>query len=462
MNLTPLDGWIGEKIGAPGSRLERPALESYQLMRLNETLQHVTRHSVFYRKHLAGCPSRLESLDEITGLPFTTADDLRRVGLEMVCVSQAEIDRVVTLDTSGTTGNPKRLYFTRQDQELTIDFFHRGMTTFTRPGDRVMILLPFERPGSVGDLLARGLHRLGATPVLYGPVRDPLDALMVIKREKITGIVGAPTHVLALARFFGLEAKTGAWTPKQVLLSTDHAPAVIMTAIQEAWGCAVYDHYGMTEMGLGVGVECQARSGYHLREADLYAEIIDPVSDVPVMDGQPGEVVFTTLTRRGMPLIRYRSGDEGCYRVGPCACGTVLKTMERLHRRYSGVVSLNARRPGAGLTVADPVEGDLVMADLDEALFSRPAVLNFCAALTGDAVQTCLHLNMTLMPGASVDWPVQVEEALENIPAVQAARRDRRLEVQIEGQEYPGLWTGSLAKRQIFNRRSGLHAANLE
>ena len=77
------------------------------------------------------------------------------------------------------------MYFTREDQELTIDFFQHGMSTFTGPGDRVMILLPHERPGSVGDLLAIGLGRLGAIPVRYGPVRNPQDALSKMQAEKI-------------------------------------------------------------------------------------------------------------------------------------------------------------------------------------------------------------------------------------------------------------------------------------
>ena len=277
MNLTPLEPWIDHKI-------DHTDLEAYQLRKLNETLRLVKEKSRFYRQQPIDLPSDLGHLSDLTRWPFTTADDLRANPLAFVTVSQDEIHRVVTLDdanfplttltTSGTTGQPKRLYFTRDDQELTIDFFRVGMSTFTAPGDRVLILLPGETPGSVGDLLALGLQRLGAVPIKHGPVRDAAATLGVMRREKINVMVGVPTHVLALARH---PAKSPLKL-KSVLLSTDHVPNAIKHAIEAAFGCTVYNHYGMTEMGLGGGVECEARRGYHLREADLLFEIVDPVT----------------------------------------------------------------------------------------------------------------------------------------------------------------------------------------
>ena len=82
----------------------------------------------------------------------------------------------------------------------------------------------------------------------------------------------------------------------------------MVKTLRTVWGGDVYNHYGTTEMGLGGGVECAAHRGYHLREADLYFEIVDPLTGEHVEDGEFGEVVFTTLTREGMPLIRYRMG----------------------------------------------------------------------------------------------------------------------------------------------------------
>lgn len=444
---TPLEGWICAKIGAPGTELQRAALEAYQLERLNATLALVAARSPFYRRRLAGAPLRLSRLDEIAALPFTTPDDLRADGPEMVCVAQSEIERIVTLDTSGTTGEPKRVYFTRADQELTIDFFQHGMAAFTQPGDRVLVLLPFERPGSVGDLLAAGLQRLGALPVLHGPLRDPQPALAAMSAARVNVLVGAPTHILALAWFSALDGQPAGCRPEQVLLSTDYVPAAVAAALQTIWGCAVYNHYGMTETGLGGGVDCQARCGYHLREADLYYEIIDPDTGQPVPDGQPGEVVFTTLTRSGMPLIRYRSGDISRFLPQPCACGAALKTLAHVHGRYSGTVRL-----GGG------PDSQLAMADLDESLLSIFPLVNFSAVLTGDREHACLELEATLLPGNAIDWRPLAHAALERLPAVQAARRTGRLDLAFREHIYDPATAGSLAKRKIIDRRNLIHA----
>ncbi|MBI5565536.1 MAG: phenylacetate--CoA ligase family protein [Chloroflexi bacterium] len=384
MNLTPLEPWIDRKI-------DQADLETYQLRKLNETLRLARDRSRFYRLPSIDLPIDLGRLSDLSRWPFTTADEIRATPLAFVTVSQDEIQRVVTLDSSGTSGLPKRLYFTREDQALTIDFFHFGMSTFTAPGDRVLILLPGETPGSVGDLLATGLQRLGAVPIKHGPVRDAAATLAVMRREKIDVMVGVPTHTLALA--LARHPARPALKLKSVLLSTDHVSNAIRHAIEAAFNCTVYNHYGMTEMGLGGGVECEARRGYHLREADLLFEIIDPASGERVPDGEYGEVVFTTLTRRGMPLIRYRTGDVSRFLTGQCACGTRLKTMERITHRLDG------RCP-----VGDSY---LTMADLDEAIFPIAGVLNFAATLLRDNGRDSLHLDVRVADDAPVASIIQ-------------------------------------------------------
>lgn len=359
--LSPLEPWIAAKIGRPAPPLARAELEAYQLGRLNATLTWARTRSLFYRTLLSAVPRELASLSDLAALPFTTAEDIRQAGLRFLCVSQDDIQRVVTLDTSGTTGRPKRIYFTADDQELTVDFFRVGMSTFTDPGDTVLILLPGDRPGSVGALLATALAGLGARPVKHGLVTDVRETLEVMQREHVDCLVGVPTQVLALATYgAGLRLKSA-------LLTTDHVPQAIVRRVEAAWGCTVYNHYGMTEMGLGGGVECQARHGYHVREADLLFEVVDPHTGAPLPDGEQGEVVFTTLTRRGMPLVRYRTGDVGRFVPGACPCSTTLKTLACVTHRLEGEIA-----------IGDDV---LTMADLDEALFALPGVLDFAAAV---------------------------------------------------------------------------------
>ena len=132
--------------------------------------------------------------------------------------------------------------------------------------------------------------------------------LNIIVEQEIDCLVGIPVQLLALARH-PAAAMLPAGRLRSVLLSADYVPDAIVREISRVWGAAVFNHYGMTETGLGGGVECAHRCGCHLREADLYFEVIDPESGTLLLDGEPGELVVTTLTRKGMPLIRYRTGD---------------------------------------------------------------------------------------------------------------------------------------------------------
>lgn len=398
MRITPLEGWVAEKLQQP--KLTRRALEKYQLAKLQAVIQFARAKSPFYRRLLADIPN-LSQLIDLAQLPFTTADDIRQQPLQLLCVSQDEIHRVVTLDSSGTTGHPKRLYFTPDDQQLTTDFFRVGMSTFTDPDDRVLILLPGESAGSVGDLLATALHQLGAFPIKHGPVRDPIATLNIIQKENIAGMVGVPTHVLALARQPNLSMPI----IKNILLTTDHVPNAIKYAIEEAFDCAVYNHYGMTEMGLGGGVECEARRGYHLREADLYIEIVDPVTGLVLPDGVYGEIVFTTLNRRGMPLIRYRTGDVSRFIPDSCPCGTCLKTLEKVTHRLNGQVMIGGKT--------------ITMADLDEALFPLDGVLNFRATVRRENGLDTLQLEVKLTGELEPARVVQAAQTLTSRVTVQ-------------------------------------------
>lgn len=411
--LTPLQPWIARKIGCPPEALTRTAIEAYQLDRLQETLRLCRARSSFYRQKLAGLPAGLTSLADLRAIPFTTADDVRERPLSFICVSQGDIERVITLESSGTSGLPKRFYFSVADQELTRDFFRVGMSTFTAPGDRVLILLPCTRPGSVGDLLAQALTRLGATGIRHGLLTDVAQTLAVLHAERATGVVGIPVQVLALVR-----AAAARQFPrprlKSVLLTTDHVPDAIVQAVEEAWGCTVYNHYGMTEMGLGGGVECAARQGYHVREADLFLEIVNPVTGEPVPDGELGEIVFSTLTREGMPLIRYRTGDVSRFLPGGCGCGTLLRRLEKVRFRWPGRVALTPTH-------------FLTMADLDDALFPLAGVLDFAAAVSPQELRVRLQAEEVAgLAGAA-------RQALATLPAVQVARPGVVVEIQQGG-----------------------------
>lgn len=386
MKKTPMEEWIRQRVLPGDELLTRRNLEAYQLGKLREVLSYAGRQSPFYRERLGGIGERgLQDLEEFRRLPFTTPADLRAQGMRMLCTSQDEIERVVTLQTSGTTGASKRVFFTAEDLESTVDFFQHGMSTMVEAGETVIIFLPGERPDSVGDLLARGLARLGVKSVIWGPIRDTAAARAEILRHHSPCLVGIPTQILALARAEGEQTIPRGWV-RSVLLSTDYVPTAIEEELERLWACRVFTHYGLTETGLGGGVECEAGEGYHLREADLYTEIVDTVTGLPAAEGSEGEVVFTTLTRSGMPLIRYKTGDLARMLPEPCPCGTVLKRLGRVRGRLEAEVVL---KEGARLT----------MSALDEAFFAIPGVLNFTAEVSDAAGRDHLHLCFQVVGG---------------------------------------------------------------
>ncbi len=407
MPITPLDEWIVGKIGAADRPLAQTKLKSYQLARLQETIAKAQSLSPFYRRHLASCqPACLNRLEDIADYPFTTATDLTEHAREMVCGSQSQISRVVTLATSGTTGKPKQVYFSKYDQELTIDFFACGMSTLVGAGDKALILLPGERPGSVGELLLQGLNRIGAIPVAYGLVDDLAGAVQTMCREQATCLVGVPAQVLAMARYWEKWDKS-TWKPRCALVSTDYVSGAIVNEIRRIWNCEVFDHYGMTEMGLGGGLECAAHTGCHLREADLYFEIIDPVSGVALPDGEYGEVVFTTLTRQGMPLVRYRTGDISRFITEPCPCGSKLRRLERIRCRKDGLIHL-------------PQAGTFVMADFDDVLFGLPGVTNFTVTVI-KAAPLIIKIVVEVVPGQPLPDKFRILQAARQLPVVREA-----------------------------------------
>jgi len=437
MKITPLQDWIAARMGTHGHCLSRVDIERRQLPGLRETVRRASAGSRFYSARLGKLSEAdLHSLEDLHRFPFTTARDLRRNPYSFLCASQGNISRVVTLGTSGTSGQPKRVFFTAEDLESTIDFFRQGMSILAKRGDRVLILLPGERPGSVGDLLREALRRIGAEGIVHGPVNDVPGTLERMAREHIGVLVGTPTQVLSLGR-----QSDGKSAPRSILLSTDHVPKAIVEALRHIWNCEVFTHYGMTEMGYGGGVECSAHRGYHMREADLCFEIVHPETGRPVPDGVTGEVVFTTLTRMGMPLIRYRTGDLGRFLPDACPCGTVLKTMDRIEGRIDG------RVPIAGGSV-------LTIAELDEALFPMEGLLDFEASISREDNRDRLHIELSLRDAGNRRAPDRALDALRTVPAIRLAELRGDLVVTLAQRPHALPATGSTAKRTLVDNRN--------
>ena len=335
-----IDDWVAQKIGAPTkTKLTREALEAWQLDKLCETVERALSFSSFYREkysHMKSFSGSVKSLEGISRLPFTTPEELKVHGPRMVCVPASAVSRIVTLQTSGTTSLPKRVWFTEEDQELMIDYVHHGLPLMTGPGDVFLVLMPCERPGSIGDLVAIGVERIGSRAVRVGPIpkdgsRDE-EILGIMRDEGVTTGLATSSTAARLA----LKSEGDALIRNKMrtlLLTAQYVSDSDRDIVEKNWSCKVYEHYGMTEMGLGGAMACIEQTGYHPREADLLFEIIDPDTGEVLPEGIYGEIVFTTLTRQAMPFIRYRTGDFSRWLPGACGCGSVLKRLGRVHDR---------------------------------------------------------------------------------------------------------------------------------
>lgn len=339
--------------GKTGGRTDPGSLDEYRLSAVRSAVARARRNSPFYRSRLAPFPEGFpRSLGEYGALPFTIPDDLAADPHAFLAVPQDEVARIVTARSSGTTGTPKRVFFTERDLAETRSIFAEGMTALVPRGSRVLILLPGERPGSVGDLLVRGL-----APDMEGVLcscPDAEDTLDTISRLGPDCLVALPSQALRLARHPRSSLGKGL---SAVLLCSDFASDSLASAVEKAWECTVFRHYGLTETGYGGALSCGEGPGMHVMEDRFFFEIVCPGTGEPLPAGEEGEIVCTSLQAEGTPLLRYRTGDRGRFLTGGCSCGSFLRRIA-VRGRYANGLAL----PG----------GWVSLADLDEALFSLP------------------------------------------------------------------------------------------
>lgn len=199
MNITPFENWIVDRTGL--RERSREALERYQLEKIRETILYARENCEFYSRLLKKIDAyQIYSISDFQHMPFTFPHDISKNPNSFLCVPQSRVKRIVTLKSSGTSGEEKRIFFTEEDLNCTIDFFKAGMGCLVDETDRVLILLPGSAYGSIGDLLKKALSMLKIECIVYGVLSDPIDAARCIEDKGITCIVGIPIQVLHLSR----------------------------------------------------------------------------------------------------------------------------------------------------------------------------------------------------------------------------------------------------------------------
>jgi len=344
----------------------------------------------------------------LSSLPFTFPQELVDAPESFLAVSHGDISGIISLLTSGTTGQGKRIFCTEEDLRQTADFFRHGMQFMIRPGreDSVALMMSGGRPGSVGSLFIRAMRELGVPCIVPGfvpPSGKSEDAMVGHLIDSApTCLVGVPGQMVLLARHD--RAHELARSVRSVLLSGDSVTPEAREAIARGLGAAVFVHYGLTETGLGGAVECPQLAGCHMREADLIHEILDEQGR-PVEKGEWGEIVITTLSREAMPLLRYRTGDEGRILPDPCACGSVFGRLE-----VGGRMSQRLGLPDGSI---------LRITDLDRVLYSLPYIQSYTPVVHGENSAMRLKLMLRVADGVGDTALFEAEKAVSALPGLQ-------------------------------------------
>ena len=331
--ISPVERLTADITGL-GSNMTIQSLSEWQLRRIRDTLSHVKKRSPFYSKYLVDIDeSQIQSLADIKRIPFTTQQDIIDQSSGFVCVPDKEIARIRTFMTSGSTAKAKRIYFTDNDITRTVSFFAHGMTTMVSSGEKVLIMMSDGKPGSIADLLQKGLDRVGVSSKIHGNIADVETAAS--DASEVQCIVGMPSEINYLC------VTHPSLRPASVLLSADYAPESIINKIKKNWRCKVFTHYGMTETCYGCAVQCTEGSGHHIRHEDMFLEIIDPVDGSSIPIGCEGEIVLTVFANQAMPLIRYRTGDIGSIVIDKCICGGILPRLSKVKGRLNNIIKIS-------------------------------------------------------------------------------------------------------------------------
>lgn len=313
--------------------MDRDTLRKIQDIRLKKMVDYVYHNTPFYRKKMQEMnltPDDIRGIDDITKLPFTTKLDLRdNYPFGLCAVPMSQIVRIHA--SSGTTGRPTVVLYTRKDLSVWAECISRAFTAYGA-SKKDIFQISYGYGLFTGGLGAhQGAENIGASviPMSSG---NTTKQIQLMHDFGTTVLCCTPSFSLFLAEAIkesGLprdefKLKIGAFGAEPWTENMRHE-------IEQSLGIKSYDIYGLSEIaGPGVGFECECQNGTHLNEDHYYPEIIDPNTLEPVEPGKTGELVFTHLTKEGMPLLRYRTRDLTALHYDKCDCGRTLVRMDRI------------------------------------------------------------------------------------------------------------------------------------
>lgn len=323
--------------------MSRKQIEEIQLERLKYTVNYCYTHVPFYKKKMdaAGVsPDQIKTLDDIRRIPPTTKADLRdNYPFGLFAVPMKDIVRIHA--SSGTTGKPTVVGYTKHDLDMWSDCMARLCAAAGATADDI-VQISFGYGMFTGALgLHYGLEKLGCA-VVPNSSGNTEKALMYMRDFKTTALVATPSYALYMAETAkSLDYPMSDYHLRLGLFGSEGCTPEMRTQIENGWGLFATDNYGMSElMGPGVSGECTERCGLHINEDYFLAEIVDPNTLEVLGEGETGEVLITTLTKEGIPLLRYRTRDISRIVYEPCKCGRTFARMDKIKGRSDDMLKI--------------------------------------------------------------------------------------------------------------------------
>lgn len=314
--------------------MDPESLKRFQSKKLKSLVEHIYHNVPFYKQRMdaAGVsPADINSIQDIVKLPFTTKDDMREVyPLGLLAVPMEQIEEIHA--SSGTTGKPVIDAYTKRDLEIWGEVMARTLAMGgTEKTDIVQNAYGYGLfTGGLG--VHYGARTIGANviPISGGNTQRQLAVLQDFGSTVLTCTPSYSLYLAEAARENGIN--TADLPLKAGFFGAEPWSEKMRQEIEASLNLKAYDIYGLTEIiGPGVASECIRQHGLHINEDHFYPEIINPETGEPVADGEKGELVITTLTKEGTPILRYRTRDITFLMRETCACG---RTTVRMHRLF--------------------------------------------------------------------------------------------------------------------------------
>ncbi|HRZ86695.1 MAG TPA: AMP-binding protein [bacterium] len=325
-----ISGGKPAKIAQLGKSVSPAFIRNMQANNLRYTLRHAATHSSFYRERLGHLKGGFRGIKHPAELGdfFTSSKDLAAHPSEAFLCGKPNR----AFETTGSTGKPKRIFFSNHEFADMCRWGSAGLWDLgVRPSDRVVSAFDFAFwiPGiTIQDML----ERIGAFHVVASKIH-PKEIVARMDDYHFNVILADPSWII---RFTELMRDHKKYKVKLLLGGGEHVPDDVRKRVEDAWGADMILSYGSTEAGGASCMECLHKNGYHLNEVAFYFEIINPDKE------GYGEIVFTTLVRETMPLIRYRTGDVARFITGRCACGMPTQRISKIRGRKDDMVVLGA------------------------------------------------------------------------------------------------------------------------